>query len=414
MKDETGLPCPVDELSDGTLKENAVLPFERAEYLERIAGVKRRMGVAGIDVLLISDPCNMNYLTGYDATSYYVHQMVALAIDAEEPLWIGRQMDVACARFTTFLQGDNLRGYPESYIGVPDRHAMEFVAVELKERGWDRRRIGVEMDAHFFTARCYQELQKHLPDADFADASLLVNWARIVKSARESEYMRQAGAIAERAMNVAIEKIEVGVRQCDVAAALYAATVSGTAEFGGDMPEAPWMPSGERTSAPHLTWTDECYKPGEATNVELSGVRHRYTAALARTVILGTPALKLRAMVPVAIEGLDTALDRARRGVTCHDVEAAWREVASANGIEKSSRIGYSIGIGYPGPSWNERTASLQPGDATILEPNMTFHMIIGLWMDDWGFELSETFRVTDDGAPEVFSHVPREVFVKG
>ena len=135
-----------------------MLPFERAEYLERIANVKRRMDAAGIDVLLISDPCNMNYLTGYDATSYYVHQMVALALDAEEPLWIGRQMDVACARFTTFLQGENLRGYPESYIGVPDRHAMEFVALELKERGWDRGRIGVEMDAHFFTARCYQEL----------------------------------------------------------------------------------------------------------------------------------------------------------------------------------------------------------------------------------------------------------------
>jgi Xaa-Pro aminopeptidase len=43
----------------------------------------------------------------------------------------------------------------------------------------------------------------------------------------------------------------------------------------------------------------------------------------------------------------------------------------------------------------------------------MTFHMIIGMWMDDWGFELSETFRVTE-GAPEVLARVPREVFVKG
>ena len=349
------------------LPEENVLPFERPEYLERIATVKRRMAAAGIDVLLLSDPCNMNYLTGYDATSYYVHQMVALTLDAEEPLWIGRQMDVACARFTTFLQPDDMIGYPESYIGVPDRHPMEFVASELKERGWDQGRIGVEMDAHFFTARCDQELRAHLPEADFVDASLMVNWARIVKSPREIAYMRQAGIIAEQAMNVAIEKIEVGVRQCDVAAAIYAATVGGTAEFGGDMPEAPWMPSGERTSAPHLTWTDERYKPGEATNVELSGVRHRYTAALARTVILGAPASKLQAMVPVAIEGFNTALDRARPGVTCHDVEAAWLAVASANGIEKSSRIGYSIGIGYPGPNWNERTASLQPGNTTIL-----------------------------------------------
>jgi ectoine hydrolase len=390
-----------------------VLPFERSEYLERVAATKRRMAEAGIEVLLVSDPCNMNYLTGYDATSYYVHQMAALAIDAEEPLWIGREMDVACARFTTFLQPENMRGYPESFIGVPERHPMEFVATTLAEMGWGRRRIGVEMDAHFFSARCYTELVNRLPEAEFVDASLLVNWVRIVKSPREIAYMRQAGKIVEQAMNVAIAMIEPGVRQCDVAAAVYHAAVSGTAEYGGDMPEGPWMPAGARTSAPHLTWTDEPYRAGEATNLELNACRHRYTAALARTVILGEPPIEMARMIPVVIEGLEVALDSARPGVTGHEVEAAWRKVASANGIEKSSRIGYSIGIGYPGPSWNERTASLQPGNTTVLEPNMTFHMILGMWLADWGFEISETFRVTE-GAPEVFSHVPREVFIKG
>ena len=390
-----------------------MLPFERSEYLARVAETKRRMEAAGIDVLLVSDPCNMNYLTGYDATSYYVHQIAAVALDEEEPLWIGRQMDVACARFTTYLTAENMLGYPETYIGVTDRHPMQFVASVLREKGWGQRRVGVEMDAHFFTARCYAELAAGLADATFSDASLLVNWVRLVKSPREIAYMRQAGVIAENAMNVAIEAIAPGVRQCDVAAAIYAATVGGTAEFGGDMPEAPWMPSGERTAAPHLTWTDEPYRAGEATNIELSGCRHRYTAALARTVILGEPPPQLAAMVPVVVEGLNAALDRARAGVTCHEVEAAWRGVASAHGIEKASRIGYAIGIGYPGPSWNERTASLQAGDPTVLEPNMTLHMIIGMWLDDGGFEISETFRVTENGAPEVFSHVPRQVFVK-
>ena len=172
------------------------------------------------------------------------------------------------------------------------------------------------------------------------------------------------------------------------------------------------MPAGTRTSAPHLTWTDEPYHAGEATNLELNACRYRYTAALARTVVLGSPPAEMARMIPVVVEGIDVALDRARPGVTCHELDAAWREVAAEAGIEKSSRIGYSIGIGYPGPSWNERTASLQPGDRTVLAPNMTFHMIVGIWMEDWGFELSETFRVTD-GAPEVFASVPREVFVK-
>ncbi|MFN8592544.1 MAG: Xaa-Pro peptidase family protein [Thermomicrobiales bacterium] len=388
-------------------------PFTRAEYLERIAKTKQRMAEAGIELLLVSDPCNMNYLTGYDATSYYVHQIVALALDAEEPVWIGRAMDVACARFTTFLAAGNMIGYPEHYIGTIERHPLAYVAGVLVERGWERARIGVEMDAHFFTARCYAELVQRLPRATWHDATLLVNRVRIVKSPAEIACMREAGLLVERAMLAAIEAIGAGVRQCDVAATIYQSAVSGTPAFGGDMPEGPWMPAGPRTSAPHLTWTDAPYRTGEATNLELNAVRHRYTTALARTVAVGEPAPGLAALAPVVVEGMNAALDRARAGVTCEEVEAAWRRVINAAGIEKASRIGYSIGIGYPGPSWNERTASFQPGDTTVLEPNMTFHMIPGIWMEDWGFEVSETFRVTADGPPEAFSNVPRQLFVR-
>ena len=61
----------------------------------------------------------------------------------------------------------------------------------------------------------------------------------------------------------------------------------------------------------------------------------------------------------------------------------------------KGSRIGYSMGLNYP-PDWGEHTASLRPGDKTVLAPNMTFHMILGMWMDNYGFEGSESFRVTE------------------
>ena len=79
-------------------------PFDRSEYLDRIERVKMRMREHGIDVLLASHPANMNYLTGYDGWSYYVHQLVALSLDAEEPVWIGREMDAAGARLTAFIR----------------------------------------------------------------------------------------------------------------------------------------------------------------------------------------------------------------------------------------------------------------------------------------------------------------------
>ncbi|MFZ1200266.1 MAG: M24 family metallopeptidase [Desulfobacterales bacterium] len=387
--------------------------FSKDEYLSRIEKAKRRMDAAGIQVLIVSDPANMNYLTGYDGWSFYVPQAAVVALDAAEPLWIGRGMDAAGARHTTFLSPDNIIGYPDHYVQNPHKHPLNFVADQLKNRGWEKRSVGVEMDAYYFSARGYAALQADLPGAAFKDANLLVSWVRIVKSEREIAFMQQAGKIAERVMQTAIDTVAPGVRECDAVAEIYRAQMRGTDAFGGDYPAiVPMMPTGEKTSTPHLTWTDDPYGNEVAVNLELAACRHRYHSPLARTVYLGAnPPQKLSETAAIVVEGLEAALNAVRPGVVCEEVELAWRRVIARAGLEKESRIGYSMGLNYP-PDWGEHTASLRPGDKTVLQPNMTFHMILGMWMDDWGFECSESFRVTELGC-ETFADFPRRLFVK-
>ena len=60
--------------------------------------------------------------------------------------------------------------------------------------------------------------------------------------------------------------------------------------------------------------------------------------------------------------------------------------------------------VAYVG--WDTRAVGGTLGDSS-------FHMILGMWKDDWGFKLSETIRVTEDSAPESFSRLPRKLFVK-
>jgi ectoine hydrolase len=384
--------------------------FETAEYRRRIRLAKERMAKAGIDVLLVTSPENMNYLTGYDGWSFYTHQIVALAQDAEEPVLILRKMDVACAIFTVWIDHANIVGYPESYIESSERHEMDFIAGELARRGWGSRRLAVEMDSYYFSARAYERLTANLPDARFQDAERLVNWVRLVKSEPEVACMRQAAKIAERGMQTAVETVRPGVRECDAAAAVVAALISGTKEYGGDAPLSPSMPTGPKTFAPHLLWTDEPYKANQACSIELGGCRLRYHAGLSRTLHLGPPPASLDRLAKVTAEGQKAALDAVRAGTTAESVEAAWRAVISRHGFEKESRIGYSIGLGYT-PNWGEQTVSLRPGDRNVLQPNMCFHMIVGMWLESGGFELSETFRVTEQGC-EVFASFPRELIV--
>ncbi|MEA3435767.1 MAG: M24 family metallopeptidase [Thermodesulfobacteriota bacterium] len=387
--------------------------FEKNEYLARLNATKNQMKIKGIDVLILADPANMNYLTGYDGWSFYVPQVVLVAMDEEEPLWIGRGMDVAGARLTTFLKQENMIGYPDDYVQSLIKHPMNYVADIMKQRGWEDKKVGVEMDAYYFSARAFQELEKSLPNAVFSDATLLINWVRLIKSEQETALMKQAGKIAENVMQTALDNLSPGTRECDVVAKVYQAQISGTKEFGGDYPAiVPMMPTGEKTASPHLTWTDDLYKNEQAVNLELAGCRNRYHCPIARTAYIGKkPPEKLQNIADVTVEGLNLTLDGIKPGMQCEDVELIWRNHISKHGLEKESRIGYAMGLNYP-PDWGEHTASLRPGDKTVLKPNMTFHMILGMWMDKYGFECSESFMVTEKGC-ETFANFPRKLFLE-
>ena len=268
------------------------------------------------------------------------------------------------------------------------------------------------MDAHYFTAFCYEKIKQGLPSAKIKDSERLVNWTRLVKSDAEIGYMKSAAKISEVGMNKAFDVIKPGVRQCDAVGEIQKALFCGTSEYGGEYSSiATLLPTGEGTSASHLTATQDKFVEGEATIIELSGVYKRYHAPMARTVLLGKPdQLKIDTMKKT-IEALQAGIDATKPGNRVDDVAQAFWKILDKYGIEKKSRTGYSIGIGYP-PDWGEHTLNIYKGDMTLLEPNICFHMIAVMQFGDWGVEASEAIRVTDTGA-ELFCNFPKELHVK-
>ena len=387
------------------------LPFERAEYQARIAKTRAAMQSRGIELLVVSDPSNMAWLTGYDGWSFYVHQCVLLALDGD-PLWFGRRQDANGARRTVFMDEGDIVFYEDHYVQSTERHPFDRLAEVIAERGWAALPVGVEMDNYWFSAAAWESLRRHLPQARFVDATALVNWQRAVKSPRELEYMRRAARIVERMHATIVERIEPGMQKNRLVAEIYHTAILGTDEFGGDYPAiVPLLPTGADAAAPHLTWDDRPFRAGEGTFFEIAGCYRRYHCPLSRTVFLGKPPQKFLDAEQALLEGIDAALETAKPGVTCEEIEAAWRRTSARWGIVKPSRCGYPIGISYP-PDWGERTMSLRPGDRSVLQPDMTFHFMPGLWMDDWGIEITESIRITEDGC-ETLADFPRRLFVK-
>jgi ectoine hydrolase len=390
---------------------SVTLHFPLEEYHRRIARTRQAMAARGIDLILVSDPSNMAWLTGYDGWSFYVHQGVLLGMEGE-PVWWGRGMDAQGAKRTVFMHHDNIVGYDDTYVQNPLKHPMKQLAQVIKERGWDQGRIGVEMDNYWFTAAAHEALRGPLDDASFVDATGLVNWQRMVKSENEVTFIRRAAAIVDAMHARVIELVEPGLpKNVLVAEIQKQAALGANGHWGDYCAFVPMLPSGVDATAPHLTWDDRPFNDNEGTFFELGGCYRRYHAPLSRTVYLGRPPQKFLDAESAVSEATEAGLAMCKPGVTCGEVAEAFFGTLQKRGFHKDSRAGYSIGLSYP-PDWGERTLSIRRGDKTVLEPNMTLHFMPALWLDDGGLELSETILITANGV-ECLCKTPRKLVIK-
>ena len=385
------------------------LPFTQEEYNRRVRLVKEAMDKRGIELLLVLDPSHMNYLSGFDGWSFYVHQGLVISLKEEHPIWFGRMQDSNAARMTTYLPEENILGYKDEYVQSRYIHTMEFVATILKGKG---NTLAIEMDGYWTNPKMYLTLQKELPYMKIVDAHNLVGWVKTIKVDQEISYIKEAGRITVNAMNTALDNIRDGVKEREVAALVSAQQIRGTDTYGGDSPAIfPIIPSEMRTSSAHLTYSlDRSYKKDDVVLLELGAARYHYHAPLSRTLYIGEPPKDLRHVSEVVVNGLQKTLSRIGPGVTAEEVEAIWREQLVGTGIEKPSRVGYSFGLAFV-PDWGEHTVSLRPSDKTVLKKGMTIHFMPGIWLDTYGFECSEPFLVTEHGCEKIIEY-PQELFI--
>lgn len=385
--------------------------FSLEEYKQRIKKTRLAMETNGVELLVVSDPSNIAWLSGYDGWSFYTHQALLLDLH-NDPVWWGRGMDALGAKRTVFMDEQFIVGYEDDYVQNPLKHPMERLSQLIKEKGWQNHSIGLEMDNYYFSAAAYQSLAANLPNASFKDATGLVNWQRAIKSETEIKYMRNAARIVENMHAMIRQKAEPGMRKNDLVADIYHAAIKGVGEHWGDYPAiVPMAPSGMDATAPHLTWDDAPLKRGESTFFEIAGAHKRYQCPQSRTLYLGKPPQKYLDAEKAVLEAIEAGLLRARPGNCCEDVANAFNETLNKLGFEKDSRCGYAIGISYP-PDWGERTMSFRRGDKSELKPGMTFHFMPALWLDDGGLEITEPILITEDGF-ECLCNTPRELVIK-
>lgn len=373
------------------------MTFPMDEHRRRLSELRARMDAWNLDVVVITDPGNLFYLTEYQTTGYSYFQCLVIPLESE-PFMVTRLLEETNVIARTWVE--LTRPYTDTGDAIETLwHALtEFDLVSGK-------RIGYERNSYFFPAYQQDRMTANWYDADFVDCFGIVEEGRVKKSPLELEAMRKAARAGELGMTAGLDAIRAGVSENELAAAICAAMF----EAGGEYPAVlPYVTSGPRVVIGHATWEGRIVEPGDTVFLEVGGCFRRYHAAMMRTAHVGEPPPEVRAAEALCREALDTMIDGLRPGITVADADRLARDVLARTNVGGSlvTRAGYSIGIAFA-PSWDEGyIVSLKPGDNRTLEEGMTFHLIP--WLFDYEghrvMGISETVHITADGAEPLAS----------
>ncbi|HTT07046.1 MAG TPA: aminopeptidase P family N-terminal domain-containing protein, partial [Steroidobacteraceae bacterium] len=165
--------------------------FPREEYLARLERVQRALTARGQDALLAFLPETVTYLTGFFTRGYSSFQF-AIIPAAGEPAVVCRDVEEYYLDATCIFPGRFLWRDSDDPVAVG--------ADAIRHVVGSRARVGAELGAWPLNAARYAGFTSILADQVWEDATNLVTWMRLVKSAAEIEYQRRAGAAAEAGM----------------------------------------------------------------------------------------------------------------------------------------------------------------------------------------------------------------------
>jgi Xaa-Pro dipeptidase len=364
-----------------------MLAFSRDEYAHRGDRLQQAIRNRGLDALILTEPENICYVSGFWTPGYHVLQ--ALVVPARgEPYLVLRNIETDNAAQRSVVS----RVHPVDNL---DR-AIEVLAEALHAEGAQGWRIGVEVDLARQSMLRLDRLAALCPSVRFEPAENVVEPLRAIKSEAEVGYIRRAVDMADAAVRAGVRALGSSQTDSDVAAVVAAELARQGSEFTGSPPYVVAGRASERSHQLHAR------RPLDADGrcwIEVSGSCQRYHGVSGRTVGLALPQLVHELYRGVA-ESVAAVVGHMRPGMAAAEVDAVARAPLQRRGIDHlwRNRAAYSLGLSFPPGLGEGHIIDIKPGDRRVIRAGMVFHVIPIVKVPGIGtIGCSETVAVLED-----------------
>lgn len=362
------------------------LPFPAVEYQARLEKVRQGMAEHGLDALLLTDPADINYLTGYHTFEVSVHACL-VCTQARLVLQVA-SIETGAAVVTARV--DEIIGYRWENL--------DEIITPLADLLSPCSQIGIDGWSSGLRFGVIDALMQTIGRERFSEAGAVVDAIRLVKSPAELEMLRESARITALGLETAIQSIRPGMTDNAIAAVGAKALLENGSEF---MSLQPIVTSGHRIGVIHVNHKRRVIQANEPVFLEFGAAYQRYTAPMMRTAVTGQASNELASTRDLCRSLFESLCDTMRPGNTFEQAAQAADALLSPYRDQYffSGVFGYAVGAQFP-PSWVEGTGFIAKGQTRTFETNMVFHLPLCLRVPgQWGVGISDTVVVTEQGA---------------
>ena len=331
------------------------IPFSVNEYRERLNRVRKLMVQEKIDVLFLSAPASLFYISGYQVEWYESQSPkiwppasgIAIHVDHDNFIHFDTEEEEILARYTSIPS--DTRIYRET---AETTEMLSWIVQELKKEGWFPGTVGLEMWSYRPNRAVSEMFQSALEKEGcrVIDGTDIVREVRAIKSPQEIAYVEKAAKIAEVGHKAAIETMRPGITELDV----YGEIVNAMAKAGGENPAIPVLvTSGPKCACLHALASRKKIEKGENVNIDICGVFNRYHANMARTYSMGKPNPEVAKIVELSAGAFDVIAELIRPNLPVVEFNERMKAYYQEAGILRDAWWfgGYELGIAFP-PDW--------------------------------------------------------------
>jgi Xaa-Pro dipeptidase len=382
------LPPAIAKLS--SLKEQA-RPITAQERGDRQEKARQLMRANRIDAVLLMPGTALQYFAGIKW--WASERTFAMVLPANgKPFFV-------CPAFEQARAKEQLANSPRARdadirVWQEDESPYQKLAQGLRDLGMATGTLGIEETVRFVFSNA---ISQAAPQLRMVSATPVTAGCRMIKSPHEIALMRLACKATLSVYEAVFKSLHEGMTDSDIRRLVTLAYER--VGFDGDVD----VSIASNSSSPHGSTEAQIVREGTIIMLDDGCLVEGYQSDLTRTFVLGNPTDKMKKVFDIVHRAQSAALQVARPGVPCENVDAAARTIISDAGYGPdykffTHRVGH--GMGMDGHEW----PYLVRGNKTPLEPNMVFSDEPGIYIPgEFGIRLEDDMHITDNGA-ELFA----------